>query len=386
MSFDSLSPQVLRERGSQKWTRYPDTIGAFVAESDFGTAPAVRQALSALSERDLFGYIPEWMERELREAAADWYARRFDCPVRPEHVVPIPDVLVGLVAALDFFTPPGSPVVLPTPAYMPFLQVPHFAGREVIEVPMHEGDEGWSLDLDGIDAAFARGAGLLIVCQPHNPIGKVYTAGELRAVAEIVERHGARVFSDEIHAPLTYAPAAHVPYAAVSEAAAGHALTATSASKAFNIPGLKCAQFLFSNPADKERWDEVGAFTSHGASNPGIVANTAAYRDGTGWLDGEILPYLDGNRRALTPLIAEHLPGARYREPDGTYLAWIDLRDVPGVPDSDLDTFFRERAGVALTCGRDCGEAGAGQVRLNFALPRPILIEAIERMGRALRG
>jgi cystathionine beta-lyase len=171
-----------------------------------------------------------------------------------------------------------------------------------------------------------------------------------------------------------------VPYAALGEVPAGHAVTATSASKAWNLPGLKCAQLVLSNDADADLWARVGLHAEHGASTLGVVANTAAYTGGAGWLD-DVLAYLDGNRRLLAELVAEHLPGVRYTPPEGTYLAWLDFQKL-GLPEPGA--FFLEHAGVALTDGSLCGAAGEQFARLTIATPRPVLVRTVEQMGAAL--
>jgi len=272
-------------------------------------------------------------------------------------------------------------VILPTPAYMPFLVVPPWMGRAVIEVPMARDGDRYVYDLDALDAAFAAGGDLLVLCNPHNPIGRVLRPDEMLAVAEVVERHGGRVFSDEIHAPLVYDGHTHVPYASLTEATAAHTVTAVSASKAWNLPGLKCAQLVLSNDADAARWQEVGFMAEHGASNLGVVANIAAYEAGGPWL-AEVLDYLDGNRRLLGDLLAERLPEVGYEPPEGTYLAWLDCRRLD-LGDHPAEVLL-ERAGVALTDGPACGRAGAGFARLNLATPRPILEQKVARLADAL--
>jgi cystathionine beta-lyase len=243
-------------------------------------------------------------------------------------------------------------------------------------------DGRYEFDLDGIDRAFHDGGGLLILCNPYNPLGRVFTREELLAVSEVVERNGVRVFSDEIHAPLVYPDGRHVPYASVSDAAASHTITSTSASKAWNLPGLKCAQIILSNDADAEVWERIGFMASHGASNPGVIANTAAYTAGGAWL-ADTVGYLDGNRRLLGDLLAEHLPEIRYTAPEGTYIAWLDARALElEVPPAD---FFRERADVAMTDGSSCGEAGVGFMRFIFATPRPIIEQAVRQMADAVK-
>ncbi|HEU0165206.1 MAG TPA: aminotransferase class I/II-fold pyridoxal phosphate-dependent enzyme, partial [Thermomicrobiales bacterium] len=222
---------------------------------------------------------------------------------------------------------------------------------------------------------------LLILCNPHNPIGRVLTKDEMVKISEIVDRHNGRVFSDEIHAPLRYEGQTHVPYASVNGVAAGHTITAIAASKAWNLAGLKCAQLILSNEADAARWKEIGMFAGHGASTVGVIASIAAYNDGREWL-AEITEYLDGNRRYLSDLVAQHLPGVVYNQPQGTYLAWLDFRNT-GL-DGNLAEFFREHAKVALTDGGACGEIGQRHIRFNFAMPRPLLETAVTRMGGAL--
>jgi cysteine-S-conjugate beta-lyase len=380
--FDDIPIETLRELGAVKWTQFPGKVGAFIAEMDFGIAPPITRALHAAVDQGSFGYLPQALVERLAEAYADWSRTRYGWDIPPANVRPLADVIAGLIAAIEHFSRPGSPVIVPTPAYMPFLVVPRTLGREVIEVPLVSGRDGrLSYDLDGLDAAFRAGGHLLIVCNPHNPVGRVLTRAEMTGIAEVVERHGGRVFADEIHAPLVFPGHRHVPYASISPVAAGHALTATSASKAWNLPGLKCAQLILSNDADLQAWSTVGFMAEHGASNLGVVANIAAFSAGGPWLD-EVIAYLDGSRALLGELLAEHLPGVGYAPPEGTYLAWLDCRELD-LGDQPCQ-YFLDRAGVALTDGRLCGAVGTGFARYNFATPRPIMRESVERMARAL--
>ncbi len=379
-AFDTTIDQ-LRAAGSVKWSQHPEAIGAFVAEMDFGTAQPIVAALHETVDAGLLGYLPESLEVRLSTAFSDFARERYGWDVPPERVRPLADVVSGLAAAIEHFSRPGSAVLLPTPAYMPFLWVPQTLGREVVQVPMARDGEGWVYDLDALDAAFTDG-NLLVVCNPHNPIGRVLEPDEMRAVAEVVERHGGRVFSDEIHAPLVYDGHRHVPYATVCEAAARHTVTAVSASKAWNLPGTKCAQLVLSNDADAARWAEVGQMREHGASNLGVVANIAAYESGGPWLDA-VVEHLDGTRRWLGELLAEQLPEVGYSPPEGTYLAWLDCRAL-GLGDHPAD-FFRERAGVALTDGPLCGEAGAGFARYTFATPRSVVEQTVGQLAEAVR-
>lgn len=379
--FDALTVEQLDGVLGRKWTSYPDCIGAFVAEMDYGTAPAVQQALRDAVEANFFGYVPQQALDDLQEATSRWYRDLTGWNVPAERISVIADVLTGMQAAIEHFSPEGSKIIVPTPAYMPFLSLPGSLKREVIEVPMlHEGGT-WSYDLDGIDRAFADGGDMLVICNPHNPIGRVLRREEMEALSEIVARHNGRVFSDEIHAPLVFPGHQHIPYASINEAAASHTITAIAASKAWNIAGLKCAQLVISNDADAEVWKVAGAF-NHGASTLGVVASIAAYNDGREWLQ-DVIAYLDGNRKLLGRLVEEHLPGARYTMPEGTYLAWIDLTQTP--LDGDLGAFFRETAKVAITDGSACGAVARRNIRFNMAMPRPMMERAIRQMGEAIQ-
>lgn len=381
--WDAIGIDRLREIGSLKWSVFPEAIGAFVAEMDFPPAPAIAAAMKDAIDDGLTGYLPAAVRTRMTEATARWQKERYGWDVPADRIRAVPDVLTALRATIDFFTEPGSKIVLPTPAYMPFLTIPAMHDREIVEVPMLVDSGRHVYDLEGIDRAFADGGGLLILCNPYNPLGRVFERAELEAVAEVVARHGARVFSDEIHAPLVFAPHRHVPYASISAVTAGHTITAASASKAFNLPGLKAAQVILTNDADAETWarPEV-AWAEHGTANLGVIATTAAFDDSRDWLD-DTLDYLDGNRRLLGELLAEHIPGMGYRAPEGTYIAWLDARAL-GIEGSPA-AFFREHAGVAMTDGIACGAAGEGYLRFILATPRPVIEQAVRQMAAALR-
>lgn len=382
VNYDELTAERMAGALGAKWTMFPDCIGAFVAEMDYGTAPVVKTAMIEAVNAGYFGYLPKSLDAELSDAVSGWYHRHTDWDVTPEMVKSMPDVLKGLEITLARYAPNGGKVILPTPAYMPFLFIPTMHGREIIEVPMNQTGYGYEYDFEAIEQAFQDGGEVLIICNPHNPIGKVHTREEMEKLGEIVARYNGRVFSDEIHAPLLFSDQKHVPYASINEVNAGHTITAIAASKAWNLPGLKCAQLVISNDEDAKHWEESGAmWMAHGAAVLGVIASSAAYNEGEAWLD-DVLVYLEGNREALADLVAKHLPGVTYRKPDGTYLAWLDFTGT-NVPD-DVGTFFREEARVAITDGSACGRGGKRHVRFNFAMSRPLLEETITRMGKAM--
>jgi cystathionine beta-lyase len=380
--IDGTTAEMLRERGSFKWTAPgPGGFGAAVAEMDFGAAPAIIEAVTKLSADAAFGYLPPSLAEDMSAACAEFEQRMFGWRVDAGSIHPVPDVIKALEIAITHFSRPGSPIILPTPAYMPFLIVPGQLGREIIQVRMHYDDGLFTFDFDAIEAAFRAGGHLIVFCSPYNPLGRVFAVEEMIQLTDVVDRHGGRVFADEVHAPLVYPGQRHIPYASTSDTAAAHTLTATSASKAWNLPGLKCAQVILSNEPDRQQWEGMGQFSSRGASNAGVVANTAAFRHGEAWL-GEALAYLDESRKLLADLLGRHLPQVRYRPPDGTYLAWLDCTamDLDGSP-GELIT---ERGHVTVVDGPAFGDGGAGSFRFNFATPQPVIAEMIERIASVL--
>jgi len=381
--FDHITRAELSIPSSRKWSLHPGTIGAWVAEMDFGTAPQVTRALHQAIDDGNLGYLAPATSHEMGKATAAWHRDEYGWDFPWQNVHAVSDVMAALEVAITKFSPSGTGVIIPTPAYMPFLSFVPTLGREVFEVPGVVNSDGrWQHDLAGLEAAFRAGARTLILCNPQNPTGTVLTRDELEAIARIVDRHNGRVFADEIHAPLRYDGVAHIPYASLSETTARHTITSTSASKAWNLPGLKTAQLITSNTSDEELYQTFGFAVMHGAATPGVIAATVAYTEGREWL-GEVVDYLDGNRRLLAELLDEHLPEVRYTIPDATYIAWLDCSDLR--IDGSVADFFRLEAGVTLTDGSLCGRGYEGYARLIFAMPRPILEQAVLDMADAVR-
>lgn len=380
--FQVLTQDQLRRRRTIKWSYFaPDVLPLWIAEMDFATAPPVLDAIRTCVANEEFGYPPAG-EDLLPTAMARWCRQRYGWAVQPEWVRVVPDVLKGLEVVINFLTRPESPVVLPVPAYMPFFDVLQVTGRQRVEIVMgHDGAGRYVMDLDALDAAFAAGAGALILCNPSNPLGTAFTADELRAIVDIAARHGARVIADEIHAPLVYQQA-HVAAASVSEQAAATVVTLMSASKGWNLPGLMCAQVILSNPRDRDDWARINMLHKVGASTVGIRANIAAYTAGGPWLD-EALAYLRANRDHLARALPQLAPAVQVTSPQATYLSWIDFRalNLPTEPAEYLLT----HAKVAVNPGLPFGSSvGSGFVRLNFATSRAILERAIEAIATAL--
>jgi cystathionine beta-lyase len=292
-------------------------------------------------------------------------------------VVVLPDVMRGVELAVLAHTLPGDAIAVPTPVYPPFLAAVRGNGRELVEVLLRRDETGFHQDLDGIEAALAAGARMLLLCHPHNPTGHLHDREELIAIAELAERHGAVVLSDEIHAPLTLDGRQHIPFATVSDAAAACAITVTSASKAWNIPGLRTAFLICENESLVAPIVETPR-AHMGCSIAGLEGSIAAFTHGEEWLAG-VLALLERNRGVL---LDGALPGVEIGEPRATYLAWLDCRALE-LPDGPF-SFFLDHARVALSDGMNFGLGGEGWVRLNFATSLGVLEQIIDRMSGAL--
>ncbi|GHH00165.1 MalY/PatB family protein [Streptomyces lanatus] len=375
----ALTLDRLRRRTSMKWRTYPDDVlPLWVAEMDVPQAePVVRALTDALALGDT-GYPAG---TGYAEALAAFAEKRWGWDgLAVERTAIVPDVMLGVVEMLKLVTGPGDPVVVNSPVYPPFYQFVEHMDRQVVEAPL---GDGLRIDLDTLEESFRRATrggrrAAFLLCSPHNPTGTVHTAAELTAVAALADRHGVRVVVDEIHAPITAVGIDFVPYLSVTGGENG--LSLMSASKAWNLAGLKAALAIAGpdSAADLARMPEE---VSHGPSHLGIIAHSAALRDGTDWLDA-LLAGLDDNRRLLADLLAEHLPAITHRPAEATYLAWLDCRAL-GLGDDPAEVFLR-RGRVALNSGIPFGTGGAGHVRINLATSPELLTEGVRRMAAAL--
>lgn len=383
LPLEALPIEQLRERSSTKWRMYgPDVLPLFVAETDFPLAPAITRVLQRAIDLGDTGYTPP--DPGLREGFAAFASRRWGWEVDPAQVRSTCDVMMGVVEILRRLIEPGDRVVVMPPVYPPFYDCVAEAGGVLERVPLVGGADGWSIDLPGVEAALAAGARAVLLCNPHNPTGTVHARETLARLAELAERHGAVVVSDEIHGPLVYDAGAYTPYLSASPVASAHGFAVTSASKAYNLAGLKCALMVAGTderaaavvrdlPPEVE-W-RTGLF--------GALANVAAYApESDAWLES-LLAALDVNRRLLAELLATQLPGARYRIPDAGYLAWVDV-SAYGWGDNPAPLIRRD-AKVAFHLGPLFGDEGIGHVRINFGCAPEVLTEAIERVGRLTR-
>lgn len=373
----ALSLESLRERTSEKWREYPaDVLPMFVAETDFPLAPAVTRALERAVRTGDTGYVAS--RTPLAEAFAGFALRRYGWSADPARMRSTADVSMGIVELLRRVTAPGDRVVVTPPVYPPFFDLVEEAGAVVERVPLRVVGQGWELDLDGIRTALENGARAVLLCNPHNPTGTVHTAASLAQLAELAAAHGAAVVSDEIHAPLAQPGSGFTPFLAVSDAAREVGYAVVSASKAFNLAGLKCALMVTAADEPARLVRRLPVEVEWRTGQFGMLAAVAAFsEESDAWLDG-LLETLDQNRRLVAELLSEHLPAARFRIPDAGYLAWIDLTDL-GWGDNPAKRILRE-ARVALHYGPAFGAEGAGHVRLNFGTSPEIITEAIARI------
>ena len=366
----------LRRRRSQKWVAYPeDVLPLFVAETDVLLAPAIRERLAAAVADGDTGYFAE-IER-LAGVCARYYSR-FGYDVPEDSVVPVNDVGVGVRESLARTVPTGSGVVYTPPVYMPFGPWIRRVGMTPVAVPLvdHDGEDP-RLDLAGIEQALADGARAVLLSHPHNPTGVLHGQAELAELADLAARHDAVVVSDEIWAPLAMPEVEFTSFLAASDTAREVGLAISSASKAFNLAGLKCAFVINGNP---ERFHVRRSALSGAVGHFGALAAEAALTGSLDWLD-ELRAALASNLDLMGRLLAEHLPRARWRRPDAGFVAWIDLRGYPGLGDDPAAAFLDEGR-VALSPGPAFGTEGEGFARVNFACSAELLTEAFVRMGR----
>ena len=380
--FDDIDLAVLRARRGEKWQRYgDDVLAAWVADMDYPPAPAIRAELARMLEVADLGYPTNPSARDLPTQFAERMAERFRWRVEPQRVEVITDVVQGLFVGLWVYCEAGDGAVIQTPIYPPFLLAAAETRRRPVLNTLSPGAERYEIDFDALRASIDPNTRLLMFCNPHNPTGRVFTRSELEQIAAIAIEHDLVVLSDEIHADLVFSGGEHIPLATLGSEIEERTVTLMSASKAFNIAGLRCALAAFGSQELKRRFNSIPRHLRGGINGPGLAATRVAWEQCQPWLD-DALVYLEGNRDFLADYLASELPRVRHFRPEGTYLAWLDCRDL------DLDTspyeFFLRDARVALSDGLHFGEGGEGCVRLNFATSRKILAEILERMAKAL--
>jgi cysteine-S-conjugate beta-lyase len=383
--FDAVLDR--RHTLSLKWDRCPtafaldDVIPMWVADMDFAAPPAVVAAVQARAAHGAYGYAstPE----SFWESAVEWLRRRHAWDVDRRWLARAPGVVPAVSLCVNAFTQPGDGVVVQTPVYYPFFSAVEANGRRLIRNPLSAEGGAYRMDLADLERRIDERTRLLILCSPHNPVGRVWTRDELQQLGDLCVRRGLVVLSDEIHMDLTLGGRRHVPLASISPELADRTVTCVAPSKTFNLAGLCMSLVVVGNPELRARYEQQ--FEAAGlviGSLFGTVALEAAYRTGDEWLD-QLLVYLEGNVETLDRFLAERIPSLRMVRPEGTYLALLDCRAL-GIPQRELDEFFLRKALVYFDSGPWFGDELVGFERINLACPRSVLLEALERIERAI--
>jgi len=380
----ALPVETLRARRGIKWKRYGETVlPAFVADMDFAVAESVQSAVRRIVDQQDYGYYHREDQEGLESAFADRMRERFGWEPAPERTLPITDLLQGIAAAIVAFSEPGDGVVVQTPIYPPFLTGIDGTGRRRVLNPMVDSGSRLVVDPDGLRRVVDTRTRILLLCNPHNPSGRAFEPEELDAVGNVAIEHDLVIVSDEIHCDLVFPGGRHIPTGSLGGKIAARTVTVNSATKGFNIAGLRCAVIHFGSEELQERFRRAVPERLLGGVNAiGIDATIAAWRHGQPWLDG-VMERLKANRDRVAAWVAEVMPAIHSYPPEATYLAWLDCRRL-ALPASSPQEFFLRQAQVALGVGADFGPGGETCVRLNFATSAPILDEVLERMATAI--
>jgi len=381
-NFDELLDR--RQTDSVKWRNYPDDVlPLWVADMDFRSPPAVIDVIRRMSEFGVFGYGCSAGDEELLETWLDRLASKFQWQLQAADLLLMPGVVTSVNAACRALSSPDGQALVPAPVYGPLLSAPAHGKLTCVPVPLTYDQDGYaSLDVDRLESAVTPLTRMLILCNPHNPVGRVYSRAELESVAALALRHDLVIISDEIHCDFVYPDYQHIPIATLSPQVAARTITLMAPSKTYNMPGLHSSIAIITDASLRARLQAEIAGIVPGLEPIAKAATVTALQDGQDWLDA-LLVYLRANRDFLVETIRAYFPGIRLVAPQGTYLAWLDCREAHlGQPASQ---FFLEQARVALSNGCGFGEGNEDYVRLNFGCPRSILEQALDRMAAAWR-
>ena len=389
MKYDFDTPQDRTNSGSlkhefcEKEFGLKNVIPMWVADMDFAVPEPVVEALRKRTEHPIFGYtlLPD----SLWESVIDWQRNRFGWETKRSWFALTPGVVPAISLCVQTFSLPGDEVIVQTPVYHPFFHVLDRNGRHIVRNPLKVEDGRYSMDFDDLEKKIGNRTRLLILCSPHNPVGRVWTREELESLAEICIRKDILMISDEIHADLVFSGHRHTPLASISEAMAERTVTCMAPSKTFNIAGLTTAYVIASNPDILARFNQTMArsLSIFEGNIFGPVAFEAAYRYGAEWLD-QLIPYLEGNVDYVVHFIAKRLPKLAFVRPEGTFLALLDCRKL-GLDQKTLVEFFLRKAGVFFNDGTVFGSELKGFMRMNLGCSRLVIREALERIEKALK-
>lgn len=368
---------------STKWKKYPvDVLPAWIADMDLGVAPEIAQILTERISCGDLGYPSVDLQEQLLDAFSDRYLEKFNTPLDPALALVGTDVVQSIVISILTLTEPGDGVIVQTPIYPPFMGAVNSTNRQLLENPLIIDDNKWKINFDELEQlARNKSTTLLLLCSPHNPTGRVFSQEELVKIAKICAENDVLVVSDEIHCDIVYSPNYHIPFASISPEFASNVVTMNSATKSFNIAGLRCSITHFGSEELMERYDVYDPAVRGSISSLSMLATTTAWQRGDAWLDSTIA-HLQGNREILTQFVTENDLGLSYIPPEGTYLGWLDFRNTNA--SSAPADYLLSNAKVALSPGIDFGLPGDGWARLNFATSTDVLLEILDRIKAVL--
>jgi cystathionine beta-lyase len=382
VTLEPLDVDRLRARRNVKWSAYPaDVLPAWIADMDFAAAAPIREFMQDKTSSSDFCYPLKPPYEPLQRALGERMQSHYGWTVDTTRIEIINDVIQGIYIALQTYGERGQGAVIQTPIYPPFLEAVHDTGRPGVFNPLIATAESFEIDFEGLSRALSPDTRFLLLCNPHNPTGLVLDRGKLEALAEIALRHDLVILSDEIHADLVFPGRRHLPIASLAPEIEARTVTFVSATKAYNMAGLRCAMAIFGSETLHREFNTVPRRLRGGMNAFGVEATRIAWTACDEWLHAT-LAYLQANRDFIGDFARANLPGVAYRIPQSTFFAWFDCRSL-GLGEEPYDFFLRE-AKVALMPGPDFGPEGAGWTRLNFATSREILGEILERMSRAL--
>ena len=381
MKYDFDTWKDRKGSDSSKWKKYgAEVLPLWVADMDFVSAEPILRALHERVDHGFFGYTQPL--DELCQTIRDRLKSLYGWEVPSEALYFLPGLVTGLNFSVQAFSSPGEGVLVQPPVYHHFVRDPVHHGRALLDPPLVPKGDTYEVDFEAFERAITPQTRIFILCNPHNPVGRVFTRPELEKMAEICLRHGLVICSDEIHCDLVYEGFRHIPIASLGPEVARRTITLMAPSKTYNLAGLRSGFAVIESPELAGGWKKATLGINSGLNIMGQVAALAGYREGKEWLD-QVLAYLQGNRDFLSRSIAGRLPGLRMARMEATYLAWLDCRGA-GIRGNPFQFFLKE-AKVALNDGADFGRGGEGFVRLNFASPRKMLEEALGRMSAALK-
>ena len=383
--------QVIDRRGtaSYKWDQLTalfggeDVLPLWVADMDFVTAQPIVEAVTRRAQSGIYGYT--FRDAPWTEAIQGWYRRRHGWDIAKDAIVMSPSVVTSLSLAVELFSEPGAGVIIQTPVYYPFYDVVRKNGREVLKNALRISEETglYEMDYDDLEKHMRAGAKLMLLCNPHNPGGRVWTRDELAKLAALSAQYGVTVVSDEIHGDLVFAPHAYTPYAAISEEAAASSISLLAPTKTFNLPGIGSSLVVANDSAKRTKLtNTIQRLSLHMQNHFSHFATIAAYNEGDEWLD-QLLPYVKANIDYATDTLRAKAPMLKVMPPEGTYLLWVDAREL-GLHGKPMQQFMNAEAKVAFNEGSMFGDEGNGWVRINCACPRSTLEEALRRFVGAI--